>query len=621
MEPARDQGDVVQRLCSTVPARLGWAFRDRFQFARQWRWPEPPSVVVDQTLRRAHRLAEARIQDLPAVVGVWGVIGTTAGLAIAWGATGGVVSKVVHFGIALAPFVVGLAGWAGYVITSREQSERRLEKARMLAARTETAGRERHQAAYQEHVTAERRRLSGVAEWSPVTVSEQPRVDVMGGNLRSWCGLLTTFLTSAVQAVRPAVTLDLTGSQIAGEAVQVLELAGRQVRTLTLTNATADRLSRDLDRNQLVDLVVDLVHGAGGPDKGAERVLDARLLRTVCAALEPLITVPRLHAAVRELLGDPPLDDVLTEDERTRVVTSFSGDFVQQTNLRLRVLEAYTAELAAADDAEEAPADDVAEEPDDGAEADMWCVMLGRRSRASGDLLVNLAVQWAARQVEAASAHTVVVAGADRVPLPVLEHLSRCCEEAHAQLVVLFEHLRDDATRFVGGGRAVGFMRLGNHLEAEAAANFIGRNHRFVLSQVTRGYGGQSSRSAGTQQGRSVQHGGQVGYEYMFGGLHRRGWKTGESEAFGTNWGSSLQFTEGTNWNHGETSQRVYEYQVEPTHLQALPDYALLLVVPQVEGKRISSLECCPDIATLGRVSPRPIEALPGFAPPPEERA
>lgn len=627
MEPARTQTAVLRRLCSTTIARLGWTFRDRLQFSREWQLPEPPEVVVDAALKRADRMTTARIEDLPAMVGAWSVVGGTAAVAIAWGTTGGPLLQAEHFVFALVPFIVGVGAWAAYVVTTRERLRHRLEAADRVARQVAASSRQQHQDAYQEHVRAERERLSTTAEWSPVTVEDQSRVDIMGGSLRSWCGLLTTFLTSAVQPGRPVVALDLTGSQIAEEAVHLLRLANRRVRSTTLTNATADRLSRDLDRNQLVDLVIDLVHGAGGVDRGAERVLDTRLLRTICAAIEPEITAYRLHEALRELLGDPPLSYLLTDDERARVQSSFSGDFVQQTNLRLRMLEAYTAQLLADGEedsdlaAQQLEGEDEEKDATEGEEPgtpDLNCVMLGRRSRAGSDLLVNLAVQWAARQVEEHAIQTVVVAGADRVPLPVLEHLSRVCEESHAQLVILFEHLRDDATRFVGGGKAVGFMRLGNHLEAEAAANFIGREHRFVLSQVTQGYGGQSSRAAGFQQGGSSQHTDQAGFQRGLGlaALFNKSRSTGHSDSYGTSWGQSLQVTEGTNWSRGETSARVYEYQVEPNHIQALPDYALLLVIPLGGGKSVESLDCCPDVATLPRVSPSPVGALPGFSSP-----
>lgn len=83
---------------------------------------------------------------------------------------------------------------------------------------------------------------------------------------------------------------------------------------------------------------------------------------------------------------------------------------------------------------------------------------------------------------------------------------------------------------------------------------------------------------------------------------------TARNEGYSTSWGSSLGFTEGTNWNVAESQQRVYEYQVEPVQLQGLPDYAMLLVTPEAAGARIRSVECSPDIATLPRVSPEALD-------------
>ena len=77
-------------------------------------------------------------------------------------------------------------------------------------------------------------------------------------------------------------------------------------------------------------------------------------------------------------------------------------------------------------------------------------------------------------------------------------------------LTLLFRHLRDDATALIGGAAATAFMRLGNHHEAEQAASFIGRHHKFTVSGWTATQGGEHSTAStsgyshGTSQSRGT---------------------------------------------------------------------------------------------------------------------
>jgi hypothetical protein len=628
VEPARTQHQVLVRLCSTSVGRLGWTFRDHWQFALGFAKPEPPRVIVTPALIRSVRLADARLKDLPAIAGGVLLVGGGFALSAATTATGPLAAALA-FAPTIAPFAVGALLWGGFVGGSHWLGHERLDRARELAAKLDSSTRQQWEAEKESHYRSENHRLRDIPEWGPVTIADQARVDIFGGGLQSWSGVLTTFLTSVVHPWHPAVALDLTGSQVVQEALHLCGLAGRAIEGTSLPEGLGGLLG-GMDAQGVTDLVIDLVHGTGNVDRAEDRIVDTRLLRGLCSALQPDVTLDRLQHALQEMLGEAPPESLLSERESQRIGSGlFGGDFVQQAHGRLRVLEAYVSQLVEEVGPEASQRQDPAPDPEqpaaDRPAPDLRCVMLGRQARATADLLANLAVQWATREVESRPVRTVVVAGADRVPLPLLELLSRRCEERGTQLVVMFEHLRDDMTRFVGGGRAVGFMRLGNHLEAEAAANFIGRSHRFVLSQVTRGYGGQSSESYGTNEGSSGSVSEQRNLRQRFLGLRWReerdkelGHRRSVSSSFGTNWGSSLQYTEGTNWSVGEMDQRVYEYQVEPTQLQGLPEYAMLLVTSEPSGPRIASIECCPDIATLPHVSHVPFDrlGLPEGAPP-----
>jgi hypothetical protein len=63
----------------------------------------------------------------------------------------------------------------------------------------------------------------------------------------------------------------------------------------------------------------------------------------------------------------------------------------------------------------------------------------------------------------------------------------------------------------------------------------------------------------------------------------------------------------GTNWSTAAAAQRVYEFAVEPTVLQHLPEQALLVAAPGRTGPDLQAVECDPAIVTLPGVSTRPL--------------
>ena len=143
-------------------------------------------------------------------------------------------------------------------------------------------------------------------------------------------------------------------------------------------------------------------------------------------------------------------------------------------------------------------------------------------------------------------------------------------------------------------------MRLGNHAEAEQAANYIGRQHKFVLSQFTATVGGnQTSTRSDTDGYSDSDSSSRSRQEFHLGfGTRTRGTSTSRS------WSTGSSQADGTSWSDATATQRVYEYAVEPAVLQNLPDHALLLATPGPAGPQLQPVECDPAIATLPGASP-----------------
>ncbi|HZB32799.1 MAG TPA: hypothetical protein VE465_21755 [Streptosporangiaceae bacterium] len=352
------------------------------------------------------------------------------------------------------------------------------------------------------------------------------------------------------------------------------------------------------------------------------------------------MSLGRIAAALRALMGEPDDSDLLTRDERRRIANElFSVEYRRQAHGNISRIESYIHPLEALGTA-----------PDgDGGHGYLTCVALDSQARnVRSELLTDLIVQWVTHRVARSgdSRPAVVVVGADELARRHLERLSDACERRGVPLTVLFRRLRETSAELIGGG-AVGFMRLGNHEDASRAADFIGRDYRFVLSQITKNVGGNEShtatgtygegetdtssvsRSTGTQTNWGATR--SAGTTYSGGGdafglfpdrstsrgtSRSRGGGTsetdtqGQSTATSRNWSAAYAYAAGTNWSDADTRQRVYEYVVEPVALQHLPDHALLLVESAPGGgRRLSPVECDPAIATLDRVGTAPLAA------------
>jgi hypothetical protein len=183
----------------------------------------------------------------------------------------------------------------------------------------------------------------------------------------------------------------------------------------------------------------------------------------------------------------------------------------------------------------------------------------------------------------------------------------------------MFRHLRENTAHLLGAG-PVAFMRLGNHQEAERAADYIGREHTFTVSQLTHAVGGDETHTNADTDGGSDGQGtssSRESGESWQGWIGQRGKHHGTTHAT-TNtsertWSRTVQIAAGENWADTTTRQRVFEHQVQPRSLQQLPDYALVMVEHRPAGTTVRTVEVNPEIAQL--TDPATDPANPGADP------
>ncbi|MFJ3585165.1 hypothetical protein ACIPPS_23465 [Streptomyces sp. NPDC090127] len=606
--------------------RLGWTYRDPESLRVHFSEPEPqrqPVPVAYENRAHSARLAhEARKAAVPkaggAIVLVLLLLTAVAGVTFA-------VLALVAAAVCLA-LVLHAGRSATTAATHLEAKRAELEHHFQYAWNDWYQRGARHTAAQDGWV-------SGQPAWGALpTRPGTRRLDVFGGSQRSREGFLTVFGTSTLQQ-QPLIVVDLTQAHICQELAELAGLAGVPVDVQLLPSRIADSgIVSGLTADGLVDALVEAMYADDSTAHRAARSLDTRILHQLCGVLGGDVTPARLGAGLRALAGEFDDTDALTRAERNRIADDLLGaknkDQLRDSLLRLVSFIQ--------------PLERLGVERGDRGPGYLTCIALDfATGSASTEMLADLAVQSVTRRLAgfAEAVPAVVVAlGEQGIQRRCMEQLASVCERRGAQLTVLHPHLRDGAQEVIGGG-TVGFMRLGNHQEAGIAADFMGRHHSFVMHSLTDTEGTTvstsvaktvgSSLSTGTTLSESVTRGSNWGNSSTYqpgsvlfpsststnsGGSYSETSGTSTSTTHTTNESTSYTTSDGTNTSVARGRQRVYEYAVEPTQLQALADFSLLLVERGPDGSvRVHPADCNPNIVLLDGVSTEP---LPHAAPP-----
>jgi hypothetical protein len=620
-QPAAPPGRAApEHLLLTPPARLGWTFRSRRALISPYPDPPPDPEIIRQ--QAAARLAAAsqswqrakKWGIRPSLIIITGLT-ALAGCAHALNPAARTGTTIMTAFILAAP---GL-GWAGWRYAQHSAAKTADPRQQYQAAHGQWASR------VAGHEQAELDRLAEVPEWGSAE-PPAPHTDIYGGTLAGWRSLLTVHGAS-ILARQPLLVADLSGQYALAE----LAALARDARVPSAEYV----LPRDLDRSglltrlsphQLAEALAEAIHAGPPGTARTDRAVDVRVLEQLCSTLlagQGGVTPPRLAAAVQVALGRPAEPGLLSAEETHLIRGKLFGDSYQtQIGTNLVRLDAFLAGLAGYAGTGPPPA------PPPPAYCTLLAVEPGART-ARAELVAALVIQWLTVEVTAstATAPAVIIAGADEITRQHLERLADACDRRRVRLTLLFRHLREETALGMIGGGATAFMRLGNHHEAEQAAAFIGRHHRFVLSSFTatmgasqtvtrgeeHGYGTTRSRGSTVTSGWSDDsHLGPGTYSDS----RTRSRESGRSE----NWSTSASRADGTEWSDAASWQRVYEYAVEPAVLQNLPDNALLLTGRNPLNADLQPVECHPAIITMPHVSMDPLPDVldqpPTAAPP-----
>ncbi|MGH3992084.1 MAG: hypothetical protein ACRDSN_06410, partial [Pseudonocardiaceae bacterium] len=468
----------------------GWVFRDRFQFIEPF--PEPPPVhyQVPEHLLRAQAEAPKK-HSRTVTLTVFATVGVLGFFVLASACAAVIASGEAAF----TTFMIGgllAAGFAVPIIAvsaNKKSSAMRavaLEQQRLDSLHAhQTHDWRQRKANFEAHQHA---RVHNLDEWGAATTAPGTRrVDIFGGNLWAWQAFLTVYGTSAL-AARPVIVLDLSRELVSYELAHLANAAGVPVDAQLLPDQLATTtLLHGLPAQYLVDALIESMYGDNPAAARSERSMDDRILTAVCEYLGDNLSMGRLAAGLRALMGQPDPSGYLTAKERNHITDElFSADYRQHAQQRLQRLEAHIK-----------PLETLGVQSDYDGLGYLTCMaMASDTNNPRSELLTDLLVQWLTTRIAAdlTSIPEVIIAGADVIALRHLERLSDACERRNIRLTVLFRHLRNASAQFIGGG-VTGFMKMGNATEATQAAEHIGKQHKFVVSQITHTLGGSETHT------------------------------------------------------------------------------------------------------------------------------
>ncbi|MCX5198975.1 hypothetical protein OOK31_34680 [Streptomyces sp. NBC_00249] len=612
--------------------RLGWVYRDA-ETCRRFFVEQPPGQgLVPEMLQNRARAETLNAAD-------------RKGMALKVG--GGAAA----FFVLIALLTGSVAGWAlallaaagAAVVHSTSGGSATSAVQQVQKAQFDLEQRYQHESsawaqrkAYFEYT--EDQRIRAMDLWGTLPMDQGTRrLDVFGGSQRSREGFLTVFGASTLRE-RPLIVLDLTQAQICRELSVLSAQMGAPVDVQLLPSQQEQSSIFDgLAKQELVDALVEAVYGDSGEATRAARSMDTRILGRLCDALGERVTPARIAAGLRALLGESTDADTgpdgLTRAERNHIADDLLTDKNKdQTRENLMRLEAFIQPLATLGTARAGRGPGY-----------LTCLSLDRATgSASTELLVDLAILSVSRRLSTLQedAPAVVVAlGEHEVQRRHLERLASVCEWRGSQLTIMHAHLRETARDMIGGG-AVAFMRLGNHQEAGIAADFLGRGYSFKLHSLTDTKGESVNTSVAHTKGTSTSVAHTEGFSRSWG----KNWGTSSSSTYsdggifptsstsGSSSGGSYTetenssttrtrgtsesttHTEGTSvsTSDGTTTQRVYEYALEPTQLQGLQEFSLVFVERAPDGSvRTHTAMCNPNIVKLERVGSVPLDDQP----------
>ena len=464
----------------------------------------------------------------------------------------------------------------------------------------------------------ERARIDKADLWFPVTAEPAvSRIDVFGGASDGWAALVTTLGSSLLAADRFVLLLDLSEHDVSSDLVTMTRGRGIPVDVVDLPSEQGyAQMLAGLGSEDVAEILAEAVNTSRESGSVELRALDATLIQSVTDRLEGSFTFRKIKAGLQVLrrtydpsgMESPPLSDGELLSLSAYVDAAGQDD---QTQRELQFLINSMDLLVSSDTmawSQESP-------------GSIWprgalVMRTSHQNSRRKDLADRVLVQILLRHLREAGgraaegAGSLVIVGCDHIGLKSLESLAQLARRAGTKTVLIMEHLRGDLVQLLGGSDSASIiMRMGNAQEAAAAAEHIGRGHKFVMNQISRQLSDASTEGESKTWGATgtVTQGSSLGGGNSYSGdgtaSHHSNWTSSHSVSRSDTWSRTVNWSTTNTVTDGATASRVYEFAVEPAQIQSMPMTAFIFVGASRGQRQVVAGDCNPGISLLDRVA------------------
>ncbi len=436
--------------------------------------------------------------------------------------------------------------------------------------------------------------------WYPLKLhGNHTRVDVIGGQKSEWTAFLAVTCSGALAVGRRVLIIDMSEGDVAGPLVAMAR--NREIPTQVQSfpvDLEEAQLLEGLTADQVARMIAGLLDDMRPAHDAQMRLMDVDILELVTEALtDRPITFRRIHAGLTILDRGEHSRDLLTDDEVERLFDAAERIDGESMRAELRFARSTIKHLA------QSPIGPKTSRAGGPWTANgLWVIKTSKDDHWDRELVDQLVVQSLLLQVHKLSAQKrsgiVVVAGVDHLSLKTLDTLTERASRAGLLLIFMFKDLRDQAKQLIGtSASATIIMKLGNTEQASDAADYIGRDYKFLVTATTEEHGQSDETNESESRGTNSSQADTRGQSHSRTAHHWLDssrwfeWPTftrGHENSQTLTMGESRDFSQGRSQSistsAGQTVSRVYELTVEPTNIQHMEPMTFLLVEALAES-------------------------------------
>lgn len=424
--------------------------------------------------------------------------------------------------------------------------------------------------------------------WAPVPLSGSVHViPTFGGTPAAIENVVTTLLTSGLECgISMCRVVNLSGWNLSTSLRDQMRSARRNKALFEVVGSRGStvNLFGNPDPSELIALLIDALRLSAERSAGRQSQQERQELERIIRMLSGQVSLDRIIDAVDVALGASGTSSALSVDE-TRDLQDYFATVVAQRRATQDRLSDLHVDLQVLQGFGKAPGRS-ADALGNGRTSVRWYDVASGSSTAEvelgRELLSRAVLQTYAKPT---GGELLVVIGAERLAEEVRDEMVNASQRNRKRLALFYTQINDAAKRMLGhaGSTLALFLGMPNADDANVAAEFIGREYKFVINGISIAEGKTEdwSRTSGTSSSSSTSRGTSTTRNHGHsGGAFNFSRSVGTSVSKSFEQGTSTSTTAGGSTSTTTTSSagRVHEFVVEPEAFQRMPEDTMMIV-------------------------------------------